>query len=119
MQRVGAITGRRYLRTRVRGYAPWTPDPRSYELIERVQTIRAEYETALTIRQVFYRLVGKYGYEKTEQAYERLIDKMNRARRCGMLAWEDFRDDGDIVPPQPGGRGPAGFWELGRAMAPN
>ena len=29
---------------------------------------------SLTIRQIFYRLVGAHGYEKTEQAYDRLIE---------------------------------------------
>jgi len=28
----------------------------------------------LTIRQIFDRLVGAHGYEKTEQAYDRLIE---------------------------------------------
>ena len=48
----------------------------------------------MTIRQVFYRLVGGHGYDKTEQAYARLCETMNRARRAGIINFHDIRDDG-------------------------
>ena len=40
------------------------------ELLEQVRSILAEYADylPLTVRQVFYRLVGVHGYDKTEQA---------------------------------------------------
>jgi hypothetical protein len=49
----------------------------------------------LTVRQIFYRLVGAYNYEKTEQAYERLVEKLNRARRAQLIRFSAIRDDGD------------------------
>jgi len=48
----------------------------------------------LTARQVFYRLVGVYGYPKDENAYERLCNALGRARRAGMIPFEHLRDDG-------------------------
>ena len=48
----------------------------------------------LTIRQVFYRLVGAHGYEKTERAYTRLSELMNRARRARIISMDAIRDDG-------------------------
>jgi hypothetical protein len=51
----------------------------------------------LTIRQVFYRLVGAYGYPKDENAYERLCNALNRARRARMIPFEHLRDDGASV----------------------
>ena len=82
--------------TRVRGFAPWRPQADSLLLIEQVKEVLAEYaeHLPLTIRQVFYRLVGTRGYGKTEADYERLIERMNRARRAGYIRFEDLRDDG-------------------------
>jgi hypothetical protein len=58
--------------------------------------VLAEYDDQLplTLRQVFYRLVASRGYEKTEQAYGRLGETLNRARRAGLIPFEHVRDDG-------------------------
>ncbi len=48
----------------------------------------------LTIRQIFYRLVGAHGYDKTERAYDRLGEMLNRARRAGFVRFDAIRDDG-------------------------
>jgi hypothetical protein len=48
----------------------------------------------LTLRQIFYRLVGAYEYEKTERAYKRLAEAMNKARRAQLISMDDIRDDG-------------------------
>jgi hypothetical protein len=81
---------------RVRGYAEWTPRAKSRQLLEQVDAVLAEYREhlPLTIRQIFYRLVGGHGYDKTELAYGRLQELLNRARRAGLVAFEDIRDDG-------------------------
>jgi len=114
---IGAVTGRQYKKTRVRGFAPWNPQPATLEIVDRVIEIIAEYDLALTIRQIFYRLVGKYQYEKTEQAYERLVEYLNRARRAGIISFDSIRDDGDVVPSEPGFTGPDDFWENVQAWA--
>ncbi len=82
--------------TRVRGFAPWTPQSKTLALVEQIQGVLDEYRDHLpmTIRQVFYRLVGGHGYDKTEQAYARLCETMNRARRAGIINFHDIRDDG-------------------------
>ena len=48
----------------------------------------------LTVRQTFYRLVGAWGYDKTELAYGRLGEHLNRARRSGIIPFNAIRDDG-------------------------
>jgi hypothetical protein len=55
-----------------------------------------EYEAhlPLTVRQIFYRLVASFGYEKTELAYNRLAEALVRARRARLLPFDDIRDDG-------------------------
>ena len=88
------------------------------DIVNRVLDIVAEYEhVPLTIRQIFYRLVGKYQYEKTEQSYGRLVEYISRARRAGIIEFDAIRDDGDIVPSEPGFAGISDFWDLVDALA--
>jgi hypothetical protein len=83
-------------RTRPRGFAPWSPRRDTLELIARVNDVLGEYRDhlPLTLRQIFYRLVGAHGYEKTERAYERLGEHLVRARRARIIPMEAIRDDG-------------------------
>jgi hypothetical protein len=62
---------------RPRGFLPsWKPQARTEAVLKQVKQVLLEYVSylPLTCRQVFYRLVGAHGYEKTEQAYERLCE---------------------------------------------
>jgi hypothetical protein len=83
-------------RTRPRGLAAWSPTDASLELVEAVNAVLDDYreQLPLTLRQVFYRLVATTGYGKTEQAYERLGEILNRARRAGLVPFAAIRDDG-------------------------
>ena len=117
MSLVGAVTGRQYTKTRARGFAPWNPAAATLTIIEQVKEIITEYSIALTIRQIFYRLVGKYQYEKTERAYDRLGEYLSRARRAGLIKLNAIRDDGDIVPSIPGWESPDEFWDSVRVLA--
>jgi hypothetical protein len=90
------LGGAERTRTRVRGFAPWTPRASTEQLLAQVDLVLAEYvdHLPLTLRQIFYRLVGAYAYEKTEQAYERLCEHLNRARRARRISMDVIRDDG-------------------------
>jgi hypothetical protein len=81
---------------RPRGFARWAPKDDTIRLLQQVQAVLDEYEKflPLTARQVFYRLVGHFGYDKTEQAYARLCEHLVRARRAGMISFASIRDDG-------------------------
>jgi hypothetical protein len=85
--------------TRVRGLAPWQPRHATTELLGKVQAVLREYARylPLTVRQIFYRLVGAHGYDKTEQAYARLGEHLNRARRAGLISFDAIRDDGTTL----------------------
>jgi hypothetical protein len=63
-----------------------------------VRGVLDEYEDylPLTIRQIFYRLVGAHNYEKTEHAYARLCEHLNRARRARIIPMASIRDDGGV-----------------------
>lgn len=82
--------------TRVRGFAPWSPREATLETLNQVQTVLRQYRKLwpLTGRQVFYRLVGAFGFPKTENDYKRLLEYLNRARRSGLIPFEAIRDDG-------------------------
>ncbi len=81
---------------RPRGFIKWHPRRGTRELLDAVASILDEYRDhlPLTIRQVFYRLVATCGYEKTERAYQRLCETLNKARRARLISFDAIRDDG-------------------------
>lgn len=83
-------------RTRPRGFAPWRPRKKTMVLLDQVNQVLQDYREylPLTIRQVFYRLVGTVGYLKSETAYKNLCETLNRARRAGLISFRHLRDDG-------------------------
>jgi hypothetical protein len=93
------LGGAERVRTRVRGFAPWSPQADTRALLEQVRAVFEEYHDylPLTIRQIFYRLVGRYEFEKTERAYGRLCEHLNRARRARLIPMDHIRDDGATV----------------------
>lgn len=109
---------------RVRGFAKWNPAEDSQETLQQVIEVLEEYRDywPLTIRQVFYRLVGRYDYPKTEKAYDKLGEKINRGRReyrevPWNLPWDAFRDDGVIDSPFHCYSGADDFWGTVQALA--
>jgi len=92
-------TSERPSRKRPKGYAPWNPRSETRIVLERVSDVLEEYRDYLpmTNRQIFYRLVGAFGYPKTERGYANLCEYLNRARRSGMVSFEAIRDDGISV----------------------
>ena len=80
----------------ISGYAPRGAN---VALLQAVRDILDEYhdQLPLTCRQIFYRLVGKLSYEKTEQAYKRLTEMLVLARRGGAIPFDHIRDDGNSV----------------------
>jgi hypothetical protein len=93
------LGGAERVRTRPRGFAPWSPQPETLALLAKVNAVLGEYadHLPLTLRQIFYRLVGAHGYDKTERAYERLGEHLVRARRARLVPMEAIRDDGGSV----------------------
>lgn len=98
---------------RPRGYANWRPQRKTQVILDRVAAVLDEYADylPLTVRQIFYRLVGAYGYEKTERAYARLCEHLVRARRAEMIDFDDIRDDGVTIIAQRWFEDPADFWD--------
>jgi hypothetical protein len=84
--------------SRPRGFAPWRPQQRAVETVEQVQAILSEYRLhlPLTLRQIFYRLVGTDAIGKTEKDYGSLCELMVRARRGEVIPMDAIRDDGFV-----------------------
>lgn len=116
---MSTVTGRTYTVTRPRGFAPWRPRRDTLGLLDTIRGVLAEYgdQLPLTARQVFYRLVGAHGYDKTEAAYDRLCETLSRARRAGLIPFAALRDDGTIAREAPGWDSPAQFWQSVRRAA--
>jgi hypothetical protein len=93
------LGGAQRIRTRARGFAPWSPERATLALLDRVKGVIDEYTDylPLTIRQIFYRLVGAHEYGKTERGYQRLVEHLNRARRARIISMDVIRDDGGTI----------------------
>ena len=84
---MSTVTGRTYTVTRPRGSAPWRPRRDTAGLLDTIRRVLAGYgdQLPLTARQVFYPLVGAYGYAETKAAYDWLCETLCRARRVGLI----------------------------------
>ena len=104
--------GREKRHTRPKGYAPWKPQAHTRELLQQVDAVLDEYHyhLPLTCRQIFYRLVGRFAYEKSERAYDRLSEHLTRARRARRIPFDVIRDDGIVSYSSPWHEGVEDFW---------
>lgn len=77
----------------IEGYNPHTA---TRDLLAQAQAVLDEYRAywPLTCRQIFYRMVGAHGYDKTEAAYGRLCHHLANARRGRWIDFDAIRDDG-------------------------
>jgi hypothetical protein len=64
-----------------KGFITWKPYAKSRALLDQIDRVLSEYtaQLPLTLRQLFYILVGRWAYEKTEQAYDRLGNLLTNA----------------------------------------
>ena len=99
--------------SRPRGYMHgWTPQPHVADLIENAETVIDQYRDygAMTVRQIFYRLVGQFDYPKDERAYARLCETLVKARRAGMIEFGSIRDEPEEEHLTGGYDSPADWW---------
>lgn len=78
---------------RPKGYMThWTPNPEHAEIIRQVLTVVRNSTYEVSVRFIFYRLVGNYGYPKTELAYKNLVNLLVKARRAGLVPFNAISD---------------------------
>lgn len=83
--------------SRARGYIiDYRPYAKTRDLLDQAQAVLEEYRDywPLTCRQIFYRMVGVHGYDKSEAAYGRLCNHLANARRGLLIPFDAIRDDG-------------------------
>lgn len=105
---------------RPKGYiSDWAPQPKTLELIQQVKQVLRDYEEylPLTARQIFYRLVGQFDYDKTELAYSRLCEALVKARRAQLVPFSAIRDDGTFASTAAGCDSVTEWWESELAAA--
>lgn len=61
-------------------------------ILEATRAVIAE-EGQLTVRHLFYRLVGFKLLEKTEKEYSHLVNYLTNWRRAGLIPWSAFADN--------------------------
>jgi hypothetical protein len=82
---------------RARGFInEWNPHDTTLALLTLIKLILSQYAAhlPLTCRPIFYRLVGKHGYPKSEKAYASLCQHLNNARQARYINFDAIRDDG-------------------------
>ena len=62
------------------------------ELLAAIRSILDGEEHAITVRHLFYRLVGLVLFRKRKVAYHLLVRHLSRWRRDGEVAWDAFAD---------------------------
>lgn len=88
-----------YYKPTILGFAPYSPRKDAQQVLDHVGEVLDTYADSLplTLRQCYYRLVGAFGYPKSDAFYQRLSTILARARRAGMIDWGAIRDDGVTV----------------------
>lgn len=106
---------------RPKGFTSWRPQNATRKILDQVNEVFAEYKDnlPLTNRQIFYRLVGQYGYPKTEKDYTRLCEYLVRARRSGLVPFAHIRDDGTLSRVPGGMYGVDSFFRRVKSQADN
>lgn len=67
------------------GFTKYAPSMRTKRVLAAARNVCIQYEaweSPLTVRQIFYRLVAEYGYDKSENAYSALGNAIGRSRRA-------------------------------------
>lgn len=86
-----------HLRPARRGYLDgYRPQAKTRDLLDSARAVLNEYRDhwPLTCRQIFYRLIGAHGFEKSEGFYSKLCHHLANARRARVIPFKAIRDDG-------------------------
>jgi hypothetical protein len=68
--------------------------PETLRKIEQAQTILAEYDQKLTVRQLYYQFVSRDLIANTPREYQNLTSLVTDARYAGLIGWDLIEDRG-------------------------
>jgi hypothetical protein len=78
-------------------YKYWNPTDASLELVATSEDVIDDYANqgyTLTLRQLYYQLVGAAVIVNTERSYKNLGNLITKARMAGLIDWESIEDRG-------------------------
>jgi len=81
----------------------WNPHARTRELVEDIKAVLAEVRPywPVTVRAVYYRLLGTGKYAKGRALADRVSDHLSNARRAGEIPWNAIMDQNESWGPMP------------------
>jgi hypothetical protein len=80
--------------------SPWDPPPGAgRKVLNHVQEVIAQYQRQLplSIRQIYFVMLGKFGYPKGPQFQRQLSRVINRGRRARLIDFDYIRDYTSVV----------------------
>lgn len=78
-------------------YKNWNPTPASLDLVDTAEGVIDDFSAQgyiLTLRQLYYQLVGAALIPNTERSYKNLGNLITKARMAGLIDWESIEDRG-------------------------
>lgn len=91
--------------SRYDGYS-WKPTPESLRLLAQAKEILEDSPRAMTVRQLYYRLVAAIIIPNNVRSYQNLVGLLTKARKVDLLDTAGFVDRGRAV------EGPGGYSDL-------
>ena len=70
------------------------PYSKTRELIDHAVEVVKRYDSAITLRQLYYQLVAANVVENSEASYERVGNAVATARKLGLMSFSDIEDRG-------------------------
>lgn len=90
-------------------YRDWSPGIETMQRVVLINSILAEYQTAVSVRQLYYRLVARQIIANNDKEYGKVQDLVTKARYAGLIDWDAIEDrNREPYKPQD--------WESGRAI---
>lgn len=96
-------------------FKDWRPQRKTVEELDHATRICGEYLEAgfsLTVRQLFYQMVGRGHIENSQASYRRLVSIATNAREAGSLDWDVIVDRTRMLTRIPSWRDPQDFLDL-------
>ena len=66
----------------------WRPQAKTRKLLDCIANVLSQYDTSITLRQLYYRLVTQGVILNNEKQYKRLGRIVKDARYAGRILWD-------------------------------
>lgn len=63
-----------------------------WDIIQNINTVLNEYETRLTVRQIYYQLASRQIVPLSKKGYDSVVSAANKGRKKGYIEWDKIED---------------------------